>query len=58
MLHLDTILFLKYRFPIVRAYLLEDALISETCALEESASHHSDNVDRLDTFVMHMSWLI
>ena len=36
----DTIRFLKYGFPRVRAYLLEDALISETCHLEESASHH------------------
>ena len=32
--------FLKSRFPRVRALLLEDPLIYETCPLEESASHH------------------
>ena len=39
-LHVDTIWFLKNGFPRVRAHLLEDALISETCPLEESALHH------------------
>ena len=38
--HSDTIWFLKYGFPRIRAHLLEDPLISETCTLEDSTLHH------------------
>ena len=46
MLHLDTIWLLKYGFPMVRAYLLEDLLIFKFCPLEENASHHFPQVTK------------
>ena len=52
MLHLDLIWSFEVNLQDVKHLLLEDGLISETCALEASASRHiTDSHDRFLTAI-------